>query len=58
MTKRPGRPPKYKGPIKRLSIVLPYDVAVEMEQAKGDLSWTDFLIRLYMEHKARCEGEV
>ena len=54
MIKRPGRPPKYNGPVKRLNIVLPYHLAIEMEQAKGDRSWGDFIVDLYLEHKAKA----
>lgn len=49
---RPGRPPKWSGPVKRIYIILPYELAVEMERAKGNKSWSDFLIELYDVYKA------
>jgi len=56
--KRPGRPPKYDGPIKRLQVILPYEIAKEMEDVKGEMSWSDFIIFLYFEHKRRSSGDV
>jgi len=53
MSKRPGRPRKYEGPIRRLNIILPYHISLEMEEEKGDMSWTDYILMLYFEHKQR-----
>jgi len=37
--KRPGRPRKYKGAVKR--------IYVEMEKARGSMPWSDFFIELF-----------
>ena len=50
---KPGRPPKYDGPVKRIYLVLPYEVVLEMEKDKGDLPWGDYIISLFYEHKQR-----
>lgn len=50
--RRPGRPRKYKGAVKRIGFELPYDKYVEMEKARGSMPWGDFFIELFEFAKA------